>query len=149
MFLSDLGYEFDTRRRSVYVPAFRNSMLDLFEVFDVANPNLVTGHRVTSTLPTQSLFLMNSPMVIESARVMAETLVEKEGSDSGEAAEVEQVVRVYRTLLGRRPSEQEMREATRFLADFEADEGSPTPRQDAWQNLIHALFCSLEFRYMD
>ena len=47
----DLGYEFDTRRRSVYVPAFRNSMLDLFEVFDVANPNLVSGHRVTSTLP--------------------------------------------------------------------------------------------------
>ena len=39
----DLGYEFDTVRRSVYVPAFRNSMLPLFEVFDFANPNLVTG----------------------------------------------------------------------------------------------------------
>ncbi|MDG2014190.1 MAG: DUF1549 domain-containing protein, partial [Pirellulaceae bacterium] len=32
----DLGYEFQTVRRSVYVPAFRNSMLDVFEVFDFA-----------------------------------------------------------------------------------------------------------------
>ena len=60
----DLGYQFQTVRRSVYVPAFRNSMLDLFEVFDFANPNMVIGHRNTSTLPTQALFLMNSPMVM-------------------------------------------------------------------------------------
>ncbi|MEZ6044388.1 MAG: DUF1553 domain-containing protein [Planctomycetaceae bacterium] len=52
----DYGYEFDTVRRSVYVPVFRNAMLDLFEVFDVANPNLVVGRRTASTLPTQSLF---------------------------------------------------------------------------------------------
>ncbi len=47
----DLGYKFDSVRRSVYVPAFRNTMLDLFEVFDIANPNLVVGNRNTSTLP--------------------------------------------------------------------------------------------------
>ena len=70
----DLNYLFETSRRSVYVPAFRNSMLDLFEVFDIANPNLVVGHRNTSTLPTQALYLMNSPWVIEQSRAAAKRL---------------------------------------------------------------------------
>ncbi|MEE2827384.1 MAG: DUF1553 domain-containing protein [Planctomycetota bacterium] len=144
----DLGYEFDTRRRSVYVPAFRNSMLDLFEVFDVANPNLVTGHRVTSTLPTQSLFLMNSPMVIESARIMAGKILEEPLAPEA-AGPSGQVRWLYRTMLGRPPTKEEAEESIRFLSDFQPDTDSLTPRQDAWQNLIHALFCSLEFRYMD
>jgi hypothetical protein len=69
------GYEFNTKRRSVYVPAFRNSILGLFDVFDAPNTNLVTGVRSTSTLPTQSLYMMNSLFVIEQATDMAHSLV--------------------------------------------------------------------------
>ena len=145
----DLGYEFDTRRRSVYVPAFRNSMLDMFEVFDVANPNLVTGHRVTSTLPTQSLFLMNSPMVIRSARAMAANMLAEELAVEDDRIEIERITRIYRTLLSRYPTEEEVAISTDFLDGFVADVASQTPEQDAWQNLIHALFGSLEFRYMN
>ena len=112
----------------------------------MANPNLVTGHRVTSTLPTQGLFLMNSPMVIESARVMAGNILEKEQAELSDEVRVE---RVYRTLLGRVPTSDEIATSLSFLNDFEPDAKSETPEQDAWQNLIHALFCSLEFRYMN
>ena len=42
--------------RSVYVPSFRNTQLDVLEVFDAANPNVVTGARTRSTLPTGSTF---------------------------------------------------------------------------------------------
>ena len=145
----DSDYTFDTRRRSVYVPFFRNSMLDIFEVFDVANPNLVTGHRVTSTLPTQSLFLMNSPMVIQSARVMAGNVLGMELADHPDGARTERITLIYRNLLGRFPSSDEVATSLSFLDDFEPDAKSETPEQDAWQNLIHALFCSLEFRYMN
>ena len=54
--------------RSVYVPSFRNTMLDMFEVFDVANPNIVSGKRINSLRPAQSLFMLNSPFVMDQAR---------------------------------------------------------------------------------
>ena len=34
---------FDDTRRSVYTPVFRNKLLELFEVFDFADPNVCTG----------------------------------------------------------------------------------------------------------
>ena len=97
----DLEYEFNTVRRSVYVPAFRNSMLDVFEVFDFANPNLVTGDRSSSTLPTQALYLMNSPVVIEQARKAALRLLERQISANDQRLEF-----VYQQVLGREPSQQ-------------------------------------------
>ncbi|MDA1232979.1 MAG: DUF1549 domain-containing protein, partial [Planctomycetota bacterium] len=55
--------------RSVYVPSFRNTLLDLFEVFDVANPNVVSGKRSHSLRPAQSLFMLNSPFVMQQAQL--------------------------------------------------------------------------------
>ena len=124
-------------------------MLDMFEVFDLANPNLVTGNRVTSTLPTQSLFLMNSPMVIQSARAMAGKILAEESASDIEDRQTQQITLIYRTLLGRFPSEAEVVASIDFLNAFVPDSESQTAEQDAWQNLIHALFCSLEFRFMN
>ncbi len=139
----DLGYEFDTVRRSVYVPAFRNSMLDLFEVFDFANPNLVTGHRNSTTLPTQALFLMNSPMVIEQSRKAAIRMLETAGST--ESAQIEFV---FRQVLGRRPTANEIQTTTAYLGSFSSDPGVRLG-VEAWSSLFHVLFASLDFRYVD
>ncbi|MGV2342029.1 MAG UNVERIFIED_CONTAM: DUF1553 domain-containing protein [Planctomycetaceae bacterium] len=68
--------DYDMRCRSIYVPVFRNTMLDLFEVFDAANPNSVTGRRTASTRPAQALFMLNSPFVTSNARKAAETLLQ-------------------------------------------------------------------------
>ena len=35
----DYGYTYDSRRRSVYVPRFRSNRMELFDVFDGADPN--------------------------------------------------------------------------------------------------------------
>lgn len=131
----DLGYEFNTVRRSVYVPAFRNSMLDIFEVFDFANPNLVSGNRNSSTLPTQALYLMNSPVVIERARKAALRLCEREFP-----SEDHRLRWVYQQVLGREPSYRETEETSRFLSEFQDE-------QVGWASVYHALFASLEFRY--
>ena len=133
----DLGYEFNSFRRSVYVPAFRNSMLDLFEIFDIANPNVVTGHRNTSTLPTQALFLMNSPWVIERTARMAESIC-------AESETAEQRLRsVYLRLLGRPPHNSEAELALQFIKSST----SLSDRQ-RWQTVIHAVVCSIDFRYI-
>ncbi|MFO1001259.1 MAG: DUF1553 domain-containing protein [Planctomycetaceae bacterium] len=68
------------RVRSVYVPSFRNSMLDLFEIFDGANPNLVTGKRTRSTRPAQALYVHRQPIVMEQAKLAAENFLKSPGS---------------------------------------------------------------------
>jgi hypothetical protein len=145
----DLGYEFDTVRRSVYVPAFRNSMLDIFEVFDFANPNLVIGHRNTSTLPTQALFLMNNPMVIKQSRVMAQRLLAMPKLNSRQRIES-----AYRMSMSRKPSSAELRSATEYIESFENDLRAESKVDagrniDAWTSFCHALLASLDFRYVD
>ena len=150
----DLGYQFESRRRSVYVPAFRNSMLDLFEVFDIANPNMVTGHRNTSTLPTQALFLMNSPWVIEqSGRIAARICAAAE--DDSHRLEL-----LYLRVVGRPCTESERALANEFLqAGTDADGDSTPPQSNSsrhtkdhmnrWQQLVQAVICSLDFRYIN
>ncbi|MDC3225068.1 DUF1553 domain-containing protein, partial [Mariniblastus sp.] len=146
----DLGYEFDTVRRSVYVPSFRNSMLPLFEVFDFANPNLVTGDRNTSTLPTQALFLMNDPEVIRSSTKMADKLLAM-----AEIDDVERVRVAYLSAIGRQPTPAEIQAVEEYLRqEISGSHGGPDLSEDeirrgAWARFCHALFASLDFRYVE
>lgn len=128
----DLGYTFDTRRRSVYVPWFRNSMLDLFQVFDAPNPNLVIGRRTETNLPTQALFLMNSAFVREQAELLADRL-QKEQSTPAFA---------YNLVLGRPPSPAELKTTRQF---FEQSADST----ETWNQFCQALFSCIDFRYLD
>ena len=132
----DLEYEFDTYRRSVYVPNFRNSVLDIFEVFDMANPNLVVGRRTASVMPTQSLFMMNSPFVIDLARHTAALFEDEMANDRAKAIE-----ELYRTILGRRSLPEETRLTLEYLDSFGEDE-APL----AVESLCHSLFASIDFR---
>jgi hypothetical protein len=146
----DLGYEFNTVRRSVYVPAFRNSMLPLFEVFDFANPNLVTGDRNTSTLPTQALFLMNDPEVIRSSTKMANKLLAMAKID-----DVERVRVAYLSAIGRQPTPAEIQAVEEYLRqEITGRHSGPALSEDeirrgAWARFCHALFASLDFRYVE
>lgn len=136
----DLGYDFDTVKRSVYVPAFRNSLLDFFEVFDFANPNLVVGNRNTSTLPTQALFLMNSPVVMEQSKAAAKRLLVEKGMSQSSRIEL-----AYKRFLGRAPTGSELKQAIRYLDDFEKD----ADEVSAWTSFCHTLYASLDFRFIE
>ena len=64
---ADYGFKHSDTRRSVYLPVFRNSLPDLFEVFDFADPSMVVGRRNVSTVAPQALFLLNHPFVLDQA----------------------------------------------------------------------------------
>lgn len=140
----DQNYQFDTVRRSVYVPAFRNSMLDVFEAFDFANPNLVIGHRNTSTLPTQALFFMNSELVVKESRKFANRILERKDL-TGE----KRIVLAYRMAIGRQPVSSEIEQALTYINGFEVDGSERESELAAWTSFCHALFASLDFRYVD
>ena len=56
------------RRRSLYTFIDRRNPPELLTQFDFPNPDTPTGRRYETTVPQQALFLMNSPLVIETAR---------------------------------------------------------------------------------
>jgi len=136
MFPTNLGsvhkYTFDNQRRSIYQPIFRNNIHSMFAVFDVADPNLVVGSRSTSTLPTQSLFLMNSPRVMAWAEAAAKRLLA--------LPEAERLDTFYRLAFARDPRASERQLADAFLG--------ATPDQKAWAQYVQTLFASNEFRYV-
>jgi hypothetical protein len=131
-------YVFDDVRRSIYAPVFRNRLLELFEVFDFPDPNMVVGKRNVSTVPTQALYLMNSPFVMDQARRSAQALLAIEGLDDARRLDA-----AYRQALGRLPTERERELALGYLAG--STEGN---RAAAWERLQQTLFASLDFRYV-
>ncbi|APZ94751.1 DUF1553 domain-containing protein [Fuerstiella marisgermanici] len=133
--------KFSRTMRSVYVPFFRNSMLEIFSVFDVANPNLVTGRRASSTLPSQALYLLNSPFVLEQSELAAKHFLATESSDP---ATIDILIqKAYLATLSRPPSDAELRTLTSFVKSSSAEP------QQAWTAVFQALFASVDFRYVD
>jgi hypothetical protein len=126
---ADYGFEFSEPRRSVYVPVFRNALPEIFEVFDFAAPSMVVGRRNTSTVATQALFLLNDPFVHDRARAAAERIARS----FPEATR--QIPHAYWLALGRAPTERELRLAIESGASL--------------ADLVHVLFASIDFRYVD
>jgi hypothetical protein len=134
---ADYGYRVSDTRRSVYLPVFRNALPEAFEVFDFADPSMVTGRRNSSTVAPQALYLMNHPFPIEQAKHAAARLLAEPLAD--DAARLR---RAYRRTLGREPTTGEREVMTRFLNRS----GDP---KEAWAAVFHAIFASADFRYVD
>jgi hypothetical protein len=118
----------------VYVPAFRNALPEIFEVFDFADPSMVVGRRTTSTVAPQALFMLNHPFPRQQADAAAEKLLSEPGMD-----EAPRLTRATRLTLGRDVTEGERR----VLMDFvKAEKDS----RAAWSQVFHALFASPDFR---
>lgn len=60
-----------TGRRTVYGFIDRQNLQGLFRTFDFASPDTSSAQRFSTTVPQQSLYMMNSPFVVEQARALA------------------------------------------------------------------------------
>ena len=135
--VQERDHVYDDTRRGVYTPVLRNKLFELYEVFDFANPNVCTGHRIASTVPTQSLYLMNSPFIMDMAKSAAtRTLATKDLSDD------QRLDNAYRSSLGRLPSERERTLVNEFLT-------KTGDRSKAWEAVHQSLFACIDFRYVE
>jgi len=123
----------DHRRRSVYLFARRNLRFPFFDLFDRPAGAESCSHRMTSTTAPQSLALLNSDFVRQSAQHFA-ARVAKGTLDSNE-----QVRRCYQLLFNRQPGAEEFA-AARALAG---------PRGEHLTDLALGLFNSNELLYVD
>jgi hypothetical protein len=125
-----LGQEFE---RTIYLPVIRHAAqpkpANLRNVFDFADPSQFSGKRAVTAVPTQALFLMNSPEVKEHAAALVERTMSVE--DESRRLEV-----LWLTLLNRPIAESEKEETIRFIS---------AAGKNGWVELCHALLASNEF----
>jgi hypothetical protein len=138
-----------SRVRSVYLPVVRNRLTESMAAFDVADPNLIVGRRDATTSPSQGLYVLNNPFVIEQAEQLARGVLAERALD--DTARIE---RAYLTLLARRPTPEELASVTRYLAATSQATGRATGRDieterlSAWTSLAHAILALPEFRFL-
>jgi hypothetical protein len=99
--------------RSIYLPLLRGLIPKALEAFDPADATLVTGRRDATTVPTQALFLLNSPFVRKHALALAESVL-REPDDAA------RVQTAYRRALGRSATPEEVRRALSFVGEYES-----------------------------
>ena len=136
-----------SRRRSVYLPVLRSALYEVFETFDFANPSTIQGKRQTTTVAPQALFMMNSELMDEASRSLAERIVRENESDAN------RLRAAYRHVHLRGPDSEESTRAMHFLERYTQAAADPTNesekrRPSTWQALCRVLLSSNEFVYV-
>jgi hypothetical protein len=123
--------------RTVYMSIVRDGLPEMLTLFDFPDPSLIIGERASTTVPAQSLYLMNNPFVIRQAEALADKLLASSDDDAGLAT------RAYQLCYSRPPSEKELQGAKEFIEDY----GRKQSRRSTWAALCQALFASAEFSH--
>ena len=120
-------------QRTVYLPVIRSALqpgpAELRNVFDFPQPAEFSGQRATTEVPTQALFLMNSPAVKQYAVKLAEQV-------KGVATENDARLELLWLCTLNRP-----------ITSVEKDASQPFVSGDetGWHELCHALLMTNEF----
>tara|TARA_R110002049_G_scaffold72490_6_gene187449 strand:- start:159131 stop:161659 length:2529 start_codon:yes stop_codon:yes gene_type:complete len=124
-----------SRYRSVYLPVIRDRLPDAMELFDGAEPSLVTGKRQTTNVPLQSLYLLNSEFLMQQSDALAARIQRYARSQT------DRITLVIELCFCRAAEPDEIRIAKQFLGK------QPDVRR--WSEYCQALLCTAEFRNLD
>jgi hypothetical protein len=136
------------RRRGVYQYIRREALDHMMILFDAPEPSRTEGDRETSSVPGQSLLMLNNALVHEQVSAWAaKDLMMRSGYSTEQRIE-----HLFAAALGRQPSAQEVQSLVEFIDDqAEAYALPPAARgsdQRLWTDLCHVLFNAKEFLYI-
>ncbi|MGE0609855.1 MAG: DUF1553 domain-containing protein [Pirellulales bacterium] len=140
---------YDSQRRSVYLPVVRSALYEVFQAFDFADPSTMSGDRDSTTVAPQALFMMNSAVMLANTRQLAADFLGRAGLD--DAARVREC---YLRAYSRPPSEEELVRAVDFVARYESLLRDRIPdeaerRLRSWQGLCRAILSANEFIFVE
>jgi hypothetical protein len=130
-----------TNRRSIYLPLRRSNLPTLYTLFDFGDATTPEGHRNPTTVATQALFAMNSPMVIREAKNVADGVLKQEKQDKRRIEEI------YLRVLDRHPDANEVDRGLTYLTSLRR-KWKEIDEEKAWTSLTHALMASNEFIFV-
>ncbi len=135
-----------TPRRSVYLRVKRSELIPMMTMFDAPEPTQSVGERISTTVPTQSLAMMNSPFVRQQAEKLALRIRPAKETPLAQAVDS-----AYRIAFARIPSEAERVQMLAFInAQNSIIAGDPeTKTTQALVEFCQVLLCLNEFVYID
>ena len=139
----DIFKEPFSRRRTVYGFIDRQNLPGTFRTFDFASPDTHSPQRFTTTVPQQALFLLNSPFVVEQARLLA---ARPEVANAKEPSK--RIGQLYRLVYGRPPTPEETEMGLGFVQSQPAA-GPGNAGLDAWGRYAQVLLLSNEFAFVN
>jgi hypothetical protein len=137
-----------SQHRSVYLLMLRNSMPPELTPFNLPDAVTVAGKRDSSTLATQSLYLLNNAFLVEQSKRFAARLMQISDDNTT------RIEAAYRQAFARKPTDSEIerahdfiREADLMLVSTQNDENKRLT--NTWAAFCQALLASNELRYVD
>jgi hypothetical protein len=121
-------------RRTVYLPVYRSSGYDGQKAFDAADPAVPDGNRRTSTVAGQALYLMNSELMHESSKALADLVLSNAPSD--------RPAWLIQHVLGREATESETLRGEDFVRNYGDEKG-------VLAAFARVLLSSNEFLYVE
>ena len=118
-------------RRSVFISVRRNFLVPMMSTFDAPNPFSSMGRRNVSSVPAQSLMLLNDPFVHQLAKDWSQTIVAVP-----HATDEQRLDTMYRAAFSRHPTPQEQQSALEYVA---AQIALGRTQQAVWQDVAHVL----------
>jgi hypothetical protein len=115
-------------KRTVYGFISRRKVDSTLALFDFPNPQATSEARMSTLVPPQRLFLMNSPFLASRASALGKRLSGTEG---------EKIAQAYRILYSREPDAAELKLGLEFL------------RQGDWVQYARVLLGSNEFLFVN
>jgi hypothetical protein len=131
-------------RRSVYLYQRRTQVVSLLQIFDAPTIVFNSVRRTPTTIPLQSLNLLNSEFVVNRMGEFTVRLLD------GDRAEDVRLNSAFRQLWGRSPTESELAAAREFLTVQAAERGGTSDAvRQAWIDLNQMLFAASAALYVD
>lgn len=118
----------DNRKRTVYGFISRRKVDGTLALFDFPNPQATSEGRMSTLVPPQRLYLMNSPFVAARAKALAARLT---------GANTDRIREAYQLLYTREPSPAELSLAEDFL------------REGTWEQYARVLLGANEFLFVN
>ena len=132
-------------KRSIYMQQRRTQVVTFLQLFDSPSIVATCGKRSPSTVPLQSLALLNSEFARGRSKAFAARLIREAGADDSKRLDL-----AFRLACGRPPIDDERAMCEKFLAKQRAVFARVKDADArAWTDLCQMLFASNAFLYVE
>lgn len=139
--LDDAG----NRRRTLYAAISRHDLNGTLRLFDFPDPNLTSERRISTTVPMQQLFVLNSEFLAQQARALSQRIARDASADG-----TVRIASLYSLLFQRAPTQAETQVGLAYLQSPLPDTVAPDAvKLSPWERYAQVLLGTNEFLFLD
>lgn len=144
---SEISVDGNMKNRSLYLAVRRTHLSQFLGVFDAPQPFTTFGRRDVTTVPAQSLTLLNGPLAARCADLWEKQIAVQKKNPQ------ERLEWMFTSAFARKPTESESQVLLDFLGRSREELSGPASpavqmERQAWSHLAHALINLKEFIYI-